>query len=253
MNKTLVGVVTAQIKDYCWYDFKRQLKWLESKGMDIYIVDNSPKLVNRSFNGKWLKPDKIPQHTTMHCMNEIRDYFLKGDYENLFILESDVFINEEALNRLFDMKERGGDVANLTYPMRLNRFNKYSLCVQSTLGQVSKMITPEDSQVLLNQGVIQLGEHRLGGKVVTHTGYGCTLVSRKVVEKIRFRTQQSGDKYPYPDSFFHTDVLMAGFVNLLDTDYICQHRNLKQETKNAIDNMQYSNLSRRQRRILKGK
>ena len=46
---------------------------------------------------------------------------------------------------------------------------------------------------------------------------------------------------------------MAGFVNLLDTDYICEHRNLKQETKKAIDNMQYSNLSRRQRRILKGK
>ena len=253
MNKTLIGVVTANVKDYCWYDFKRQLKWLESKGMDIYIVDNSRTLVNRGFKGEWIKPSRTPQETTLECMNALRDYFLKGDYDNLFILESDVFINDEALERLFKMQEMNGDVCNLTYPMRLKRFNKYSLCVQSTLGGVSKMITPEDSQVLINNGVQQLGKDNLCGRLLTHTGYGCTLVKRKVIEKIKFRATKSGDKMPFPDSFFHSDVLLAGFVNLLDTDYICEHRNLKLETQTAINEMRYSKLSRRERRILKGK
>lgn len=244
-NKVLIGVVTASIKDYCWYDFKNQLQRLEKKGFDVYIVDNSVKQVNRSgFKSKSVIPNKIPQITTMYCMNDIRKYFLAGDWERLLILESDVFVTDEAIDYLLEMK---GDVNSYTYPMRLQRFNKYSLCVQSTIGNQSLMITPEDSQVLLNNGDIKLGEYKLGGKIVTHCGYGCTLINRNVVEAVEFKAVKSGDKYPYPDSFFHYDVNKKGFVNMLNTDYICEHRNLNNETKNAIAISQ-SGLNRQQRR-----
>ncbi len=247
-NKILIGVVTASIKDYCYYDFKRQLQRLEKRGFDVYIVDNSPKQVNRSgFKMKSVIPHKIPQVTTAYCMNDIRKYFLAGEWERLLILESDVFITDEALDNLVAMK---GDVNSYTYPMRLQRFNKYSLCVQSTIGNQSLMIDPDDSQKLLNNGIITMGEYKLSGKIVTHCGYGCTIVNRNVLEEIEFKTQKSGDKTPYPDSFFHYDVNKNGFVNLLNTDYICEHRNLNNETKNAIDKMKVSHLSRADRRKL---
>ena len=245
-NKILIGVVTASIKDYCWRDFKHQLQRLEKRGFDVYIVDNSPKQVNRSgFKMKSVIPHKIPQVTTAYCMNDIRKYFLAGDWERLLILESDVFITDEALDNLLAMK---GDVNSYTYPMRLQRFNKYSLCVQSTIGNQSLMIDPDDSQVLLNNGIITMNEHKLGGKIVTHCGYGCTLVNRKVLELIEFKTLKSGNKYPYPDSFFHYDVNKLGFVNLLNTDYICEHRNLNNETLRAIEKSKISHLTRKQRR-----
>jgi hypothetical protein len=244
-NKILIGVVTASIKDYCWYDFKRQLQRFQKKGLDVYIVDNSVKQVNRSgFNMKSVIPNKVSQITTAYCMNDIRKYFLAGDWDKLLILESDVFITDEALDNLIAME---GDVNNYTYPMRLERFNKYSLCVQSTIGGQSLMITPEDSQVLLNNGVVRLGEYKLGGKIVTHCGYGCTLINRNVMEAVEFKTMKSGVKYPYPDSFFHYDVNQKGFVNLLNTDYICEHRNLNNETKNAIEKSK-TGLTRSQRR-----
>jgi len=244
-SKILIGVVTANIKDYCWYDFKRQLQRLEHKGFDVYIVDNSIKKVNRGFKSTWIAPREVPQITTRDCMNNIREYFLKNDYDKLLVLESDVFITDEAIDYLLQMK---GDVNSYTYPMRLERFNKYSLCVQSTLGSSSLMITPEDSQMLLNNGDIKLGEYKLSGKIVTHCGYGCTLINRNVLEQIRFKTFKSGDKYPYPDSFFHYEVNKLGFVNILNTDYICEHRNLKNETKTAIEKSKLSHLSRKQRR-----
>jgi hypothetical protein len=244
-SKILIGVVTANIKDYCWYDFKRQLQRLEHKGFDVYIVDNSINKVNRGFKSTWIAPREVPQITTRDCMNNIREYFLNNDYDKLLVLESDVFITDEAIDYLLQMK---GDVNSYTYPMRLERFNKYSLCVQSTLGSSSLMITPEDSQMLLNNGDIKLGEYKLSGKIVTHCGYGCTLINRNVLEQIRFKTFKSGDKYPYPDSFFHYEVNKLGFINMLNTDYICEHRNLKNETKTAIEKSKLSHLSRKQRR-----
>ena len=107
-NKILIGVVTCDLKDYCWYDFKHQLQRLEKRGFDVYIVDNSEKQVNRSgFKMKSVIPNKIPQITTMYCMNDIRKYFLAGDWERLLVLESDVFITDEALDNLIVME---GDV-----------------------------------------------------------------------------------------------------------------------------------------------
>ncbi len=243
-DKILIGVVTANIKDYCWYDFKNQLKRLEARGFDVFIVDNSVRRVNRGFNSISVRPHKEPQVTTAYCMNKIRDYFLDGDWDKLWILESDVFVTDEAVDNLIAMK---GDVNNYTYPMRLQRFNKYSLCVQSSLNNKCLMITPEDSQLLLNKGIVKLNDYELNGRIVTHTGYGCTLINRKVVEAIDFKTGKSMGKRPYPDSFFHYDVNRLGFMNLLETDYLCEHRNLNNETKNAIEKMN-SGLTRSQRR-----
>lgn len=245
MNKILIGVVTAKIKDYCWSDFKSQLKRFEKKGFDVYIVDNSPMQVSRGFKSKWIKPSEIPQITTRNCMNEIRDYFLKNNYDRLLVLESDVFITDEALDYLLQMK---GDVNSYTYPMRLERFNKYSLCVQGTKGSSSLMITPEDSQLLLNKGDIRLGEYKLNDTTITHCGYGCTIINRNVLEQVRFKTFKSGNKYPYPDSFFHFEVNKLGFVNMLNTDYLCEHRNLKGETKREIEKMKNAHIPRKLRR-----
>lgn len=243
--KVLIGVVTAKIKDYCWSDFKSQLKRFQEKGLEVYVLDNSPMQMSRPFNMKWIKPQQIPQKTTEQCMNELRSYFLKGDYDKLLVLESDVFITDEALDRLLQMK---GDVNSYTYPMRLERFTKYSLCVQSTIHNRALMLTPEESAALIGNGIIQLGKYQHGGKIVTHCGYGCTLIDRKVLEQIEFRTEKSGDKYPYPDSFFHADVNQKGFVNLLDTDYICEHRNLRGETAKEIEKMQNAHIPRKLRR-----
>lgn len=266
-NKVLVGVVTADIKDYCWDKFSRQLKGLQMQGCDVYITDNSRTTTNRKGFKVWNYKYEMPiikaiaeqggnylTYVMRDCMNELRRYFLAGDYTHLFILESDVLIAKDSLQRLLDMDS---DVANFTYLMNLQRFNTPSLCIQSKDdNDVARMITPEDSKKLLNTGIKTLNVDKLGNKTLSHCGYGCTLVKRNVIEKIEFRTGMSkvNDKVhnPFPDSFFHQDVNKLGFTNKLDTDYIPHHINLNDETLDSMKVKQIqSKTSRRERRAKK--
>lgn len=265
MNKVLVGVVTSNYKDYCWDKFKRQLKGLQLQGCDVYICDNSQRTTNRKGFKTWnynynqnkqLIADVVKAkgnyltYVTRDCMNELRRYFLGGDYTHLFVLESDVFIAPNSLDRLLEMD---CDVANFTYMMNLERFDEISACVQITDGNNSKMVTPEETKDLLGNGIKTLNKDKLGDKIITHCGYGCTLIKRNVLEKIAFRTEmiKQLDKVhnPFPDSFFHYDVNKLGFVNKLDTDYLPTHLNLNNETlmQQRLINIQ-SKTSRRQRR-----
>ena len=237
--KILIGTVTSEVKDYCWKPFKQQLKNLQALGHDILIIDNSVRVLNRPpFKTINYNPRKAFQAggnaltvVTRDCMNILRDEFLKGDYTHLFILESDVFIEIDKLQRLVELN---ADVANFTYPMNLERNNgRISLCVQSRdVNNKCRMITPEDSKDLLKQGVKVLNVDTLNGKTLSHCGYGCTLVKRKVLEQIEFKAVTTPDGIqPFPDSMFHEDVKNHNFSNLLDTDYLPFHANLHNETK----------------------
>lgn len=271
--KILIGTVTAANKDYCWLDFKKQLTALQELGHDVLIVDNSDKIVNRppfktihytkgvELRNKFFKINKQNKSkdnyltiVTKDCMNILRDEFLKGDYTHLFVLESDVFLDKDfkSLDRLVELN---ADVANFTYPMKLKRNNgALSLCVQSTntLGE-ARMITPEESKTLLNQGVKVLNIDVHNDKTLTHCGYGCTLIKRKVLEKIEFKAiKTSNGMTPFPDSMFHTEVNQNNFHNVLDTDYIPYHCNINNETEDYIKIIQIQNgTTRKQRRDAK--
>lgn len=270
--KILIGVVTNEVKDYCWDKFKAQLKEL-NKEHDVLIVDNSDRVVNRppfktinyrgakemrihfmQKNFELKRKDNYLTVVTKDCMNILREEFLKGDYTHLWVLESDVFVDKDGLQRLIDMK---ADVANLTYLMRLQRNNgELSLCVQSTDTKgKSRMISPQDSKDLVNNGVKVLGVDTLNGKTLTHCGYGCTLIARRVLEQVEFKAVVTPDGLnPFPDSMFHTDVNKLKFTNKLDTDYIPYHWNIQGETEQMMKIVQIRNSSsRRERRKAKNK
>jgi len=260
-TKILIGTVTSQIKDYCWKEFKNQLSSFEH---DVLIVDNSERIINRPpfniihYTGTKLLRQLMPKDNylaivTRDCMNILRDEFLKGDYTHLFVLESDVFIEKERLEQLVNLD---ADVANFTYPMKLKRNNgTVSLCVQSTgVRDKALMITPEESKELLKDPSVKvLNVDLLNGKKLTHCGYGCTLIKRKVLEQIEFRAvKQSNGVTPFPDSTFHYDVNKAGFKNVLDMTYLPFHYNLNNETTTYAKIIQIQNTtSRRQRRANK--
>ena len=232
-NKVLIGVVTSIYKDYCYQEFSRQLKALQGQGHDVLIVDNSFCTTPREeFKTIRYRKSGMLREVIRDCMNIVRAELLMGDATHLMILESDVFIKEDSIDRLLVLD---ADVANFTYPLKLKCFNKQSLCVQlASTNNVYQMITPEESQELINTGVKTLGIDTLNGKAITHVGYGCTLVRRKVLERIEFitgKTPAPDGRMPFPDSYFHYDVNRYRFSNRLDTDFIAEHRNLMNETE----------------------
>jgi len=270
MAKVLVGTVTNQCKDYCWDKFAKQLKGLQMQGHDVLVIDNSTRLqprkgfktIHYKDYKKWgrimyahnlnLPSDQKKNFlvdVTLECMQLLREEFLKGDYTHLFILESDVFIEKDTVQNLLDMD---ADVTNYTYLMKLNRFDEFSLCVQATKEGRSRMITPEQGRELINTGVKELGKDMLGDSMLTHCGYGCTLVRREVLEKIDFRVgKMENGRRTFPDSMFHVDVIQEGFSNKLDTDWLPNHENLHNQTLDMIKILNVQKLSRRERRKLR--
>ena len=233
-NKVLIGVVTSIYKDYCYKEFSRQLRVLQAQGHDVLIVDNSFCTTRRQgFKTIHYRKNGMLREVLRDCMNIVREEFLKGEATHLMILESDVFIKTNSIGSLLALD---ADVASFTYPMKLKCFNKQSLCVQlADAHNVYRMITPEESQELINTGVKRLGIDTLNGSPITHVGYGCTLVKRKVLERIEFvtgKTAAPDGRMPFPDSYFHFDVNRYGFSNRLDTDFLPEHRNLMNETEN---------------------
>ena len=271
MNKILVGVVTNQVKDYCYPKFAKQLRGLQIQGHDVLIIDNSQRVQPRKgfntynyrlwdkiFNECTIENIKRPEDKKLNalvfisldCMNILRENFLEGNYTHLFILESDVFIEKDTVQNLLDMD---CDVANYTYLMNLKRFNDLTLCVQSTNDNISLMINPKDSRALINTGVKEFGKDMLGGRMLTHSGYGCTLVRREVLEKIKFRVGKTQDGIlSFPDGAFHTDVLSNGFTDKLNTDWLPIHENLNNQTMDMMRIITYQNkTTRRQRRSIR--
>lgn len=230
MDKILIGTVTSIYKDYCWDDFKRQLTGLQKLGYDVLIIDNSFKKVGRGFKTKYVQPRGDLQIVTRDSMEVLRKEFLKGDYTHLMILESDVFIKANTVDKMLKID---ADIVNHTYPMNLERFDDFSLCIQGAdTGGKWSMLTPEESKDLLNTGLKILGADTHKGKTLMATGYGCTLVKRKVLENIEFRAIKTPEgKKPFPDSTFHLDVFNKGYKNVLDTDFVPIHKNLHNETK----------------------
>jgi len=56
---------------------------------------------------------------------------------------------------------------------------------------------------------------------VSGVGFGCTLIYRRVLEKLEMR----GGDHPAPDNYFATDCLRAGFKQVCRFDVQCGHIN----------------------------
>ena len=102
--KVLIGVVTASQKDYCVQEFKEQLKGFTYDNYEVLIVDNSEDPTHiKVFEGFYVVHSsrlfedgtyKRGNEMLAECQNIIRTKFLEGNYEYLYILESDVFVSK---------------------------------------------------------------------------------------------------------------------------------------------------------------
>jgi len=116
-----------------------------------------------------------PQNVALN-LNKAREIVLSMGYEYLMIVESDVIIPKDALIRLMDVT--GPDIVTCG----LYR------CRPSTHKTTAYMIGKINEDNPLMQRNILLGKDFEYGEVieVTHTGFGCVLIPRNVLERIEF-------------------------------------------------------------------
>ena len=136
----------------------------------------------------------------------IREVFLAGEYDALWLVEHDMVIPPDALQKLCDTD---APVVYAPYMLRHGRpvLSAWRYENERNLG-MSLSLYPAELKAAQRAGVVR----------TCGVGFGCTLIQRPVLEAIAFR----GGEQP-PDLPFAVDCLRANILALTRFDVACGH------------------------------
>lgn len=242
MPKILIGCPTFDGKDYCLERYAEVLKNLSYDNHDILLVDNS----KTDAYSKKIKKLGIPverterkdkaRETIVISRNLLRQKVLDGGYDYFFSLEQDVM---PPINVIEAMLEDKKDIVGGMYcNMFVDNFG-----IEQMKPLVYMAISKEEFEALKGEKFkgTEIQKKILSGKItrpeqinsqlslnhvreprlmeVLFTGLGCMLISRKVLEKVKFGWAEDS----FDDAKFAEDARKAGFKVYVDTRIRCDH------------------------------
>lgn len=200
--KYLIGIYTNQVKSYCDKRFFDRIKKLNC---DYLVVDNTrllnyiDKLERMGIqNSIWADIPEQPKHTQFLrnvtiSANIIRDYFLKRNYENLFIIESDVLVPLnvfELFEKAIKKAENWAAIGGIYY----HGFHNYNKASRDLLEKTHHVLS------------------------------GCTIYTREIIEIFEFRYDEQANIGAFPDAWLSYDINNATDKNLYNYyAIVCNH------------------------------
>ncbi len=222
--KVLLAAPTSAHKNYCIEEWISNAKRF---GSDIFISDNSPGNSNKSLykkhgiNYSWVDPKgKTSVCYITESQNQIREYFLKGDYTHLFFLETDLFPHPSLLTLLYSL-----DLPVVSAP--------YFIYKGASTIQMNQEIKVVGKQAITRNYSLKESFNFTDGNVhqCYSTGFGCTLIKRVVIEALAFRytgdnlTCNEDGSASHSDSFFYSDLQRLKIPAFLYTGSVVRHYN----------------------------
>ena len=217
--KVLVGCPTSDYHEYCLKEYVKAVKNLTYPNYDILLVDNSKtnkyyeKLKNLGLNVIKDKYQEKARDRIIDSRNILRDYVLKNNYDYFLSLEQDVIPPKDVIEKLLSHKK---DVVSGIYFAR----NKLSTGEHKYIPLVWMFGTKKD-KLLVKRTLLykEIWEPQLLKVIIC--GMGCVLISRKVLQKIKFRYVK--DKPACDDDWFGYDCYEKGIEIYADNTVKCKH------------------------------
>lgn len=233
--KVLISCPTAKVKNYCFKEWLDNALSLTYPNYQIILFDNTDdngentKYYNDYYqenyghdkkflavNSLILNNVKRPMNITEKLAmshNDCRDATLENNFDYLFHLESDIFPPKDVIERLmFHQKNVVGGLYHINYGI-----------YRSAMIQINFEVTPK----LINSINLEPSiEHNfMDGKLhqVAHVGLGAVLISKKVLQRLKFRSINGVNNHP--DSFFAEDCYRYKIPIWIDTSIVCAHDN----------------------------
>lgn len=234
--KVLVGTPTYEGKDYCIDDHKRAIQALNYPNYKHIIVDNTENvsyladLKRRGYdNVLHVDRGKNSMSAIRNSYQRIFDYARDNDYDYLLTVEVDLMPRPDAVWRLL----------RSTYPVAGSWYWLKSkgdvqlpmIYVESKLsdGRLSfKLLgsqeTPQGN--ILDKRIIESWRNT-GVRECVGAGFGCTLISRDVLEQfpqLQFIPGYDNNKPKHVDSWFYHKCMELEIPCGVDTDRVVEHR-----------------------------
>ncbi len=218
MPKVLVGCPTSNLYEYCFDEYVEAVKSLNYQNYDLLLVDNSKdnkfykrirKLGISSIKDKYREKaiDRI-----VSSRNILRQYALDNNYDYLLSLEQDVIPPLDIIDRLLSHNKKVVSAVYFTYRSFDNRLELVPLAYKQLTKDKMRHLTDEE-----------LSNNKL--QKVFSSGLGCLLIHKSVLEKIKFRYEQS--VAAFDDILFCLDLRNNNIDLYIDTSVKCKHLVLK--------------------------
>lgn len=151
----------------------------------------------------------------LHQYQRGREMFLRGDYDAMLVIESDMVPPPDVLDRLSACR---ADVAYGVY--RFRQIDKVNLLERYPVNAETGALTPIVGSSLSDREHLLRRLARDGRIACAGSGLGCVLIRRRVLEQIPFRHPRS--PIVYCDVPWTEDVYTAGFSQVAAM-IVCGH------------------------------
>ncbi len=226
--KVLVASPIYEAKDYALQKYLAHVNNIDYDNYDTLIVDNSStedyyhKLQSMGLNVAHVPRGANSRDALAYSMNYIRKVVLEEHYDYLLVIESDLYVDPDIINRLL---KHGKPVVGSYYLIGFKRDRENKIISdkpqRACLFQIDKK---EDAMsgtkiLTLQEGYdyFDTGLRRIHG-----CGLGATLIRRDILQRFSFWHDQRFDN-KHPDVYFYLDLHSAGLKVYVDTDVLIEH------------------------------
>ena len=208
--KILVGCPTSDYQEYALQEYAEAIKSLTYKNYDHLLVDNSKEnSYLKKIKATGLQAIKSTYFESakkriLTSRNILRQIVIEKNYDYLLSLEQDILPPKDIIERLLKSKK---EIISAVYFMPQKDNLVPMLAVNEDRGKYR----------YLPFEYVDKGKHLIN---VNYAGLGAILISKKVLEKIKFRVDE---KPGFDDWFFCKDAEKEGFKIYADLSVKCKH------------------------------
>jgi len=251
--KVLIAAPTSKRHSHLLDDWIKQLDSFTYKNFDVLLVDTTKEtdyfkiLKDKKVHKKPIKVLRMPWDPKDHILrhlarvrDKIRQEFLKGNYDNLFFLDTDIFIPQNSIQRLLSYFK---DNVGFCVPI-YNKINQKPCVLKSgeiTFAKGLDIFSFEEINEYkkfvkkFKENKLTISEKNLVPFIIKDltkpyllkcyaTGIGCLMIKRKVLEEVPFRTHPTflmGEDY-----WYFNECNDKKFEFWCATEIIAIHKNL---------------------------
>ena len=211
--RCLIGTPICKEKLYCWNEYATAVKKLNCP---VLIVDTSkeedPKFVKQvqseAFQYYMAQYNDKPMNRIVTARNMIFNQAISGGYDYVLFIDSDVIVPPDTVTKLLNGNR---DCVAGFYPIT----NEYGFPI------------PHAKHKTEAGYYVPFEESKLNGAIwaVSLVGLGCTLISRKIFSKYKFRCER-GDYNSLlrsEDMCFCEDLRKDHILVWFDSGLVCRH------------------------------
>lgn len=212
--KVLVGCPVSDFHEYSTKQYIEAIKKLTYSNYDVVLADNSKngefykKLKTHGLNVIRMPYSDSAKIRIVDSRNALRDIVLDKNYDYFLSLEQDVIPPFNIIEKL--IQHRKDAVSGVYFNYFQDVEEPIPLAFVETNIKDYSMRAIKDEE--LNSGKLIK---------ITASGLGCVLISRKVLEKVKFRIDAKKDTFD--DMPFCEDLEKNNFDLYLDTSVKCVH------------------------------